>query len=147
MKAYQSRWIWLHMHVGQLHLHVRMWRAKHDVTAWQNAASGAIGQFLRQVISLKTFPRRAVIRQDLNLTRSGVSGANVASVCGAIFARISMGTFTDAFGPRMGFSGLLTLSSSAGASQPSSTTSAPWCSCWYTSHATILASLLFLAPS
>ena len=57
---------------------------------------------------------RAVIRQDLNLTRSGVSGANVASVCGAIFARISMGTFTDAFGPRMGFSGLLTLSSSAG---------------------------------
>lgn len=32
----------------------------------------------------------AVIRQDLNLTRSGVSGANVASVCGAIFARISM---------------------------------------------------------
>jgi nitrate/nitrite transporter NarK len=63
---------------------------------------------------------RAVIRQDLNLTRSGVSGANVASVCGAIFARISMGTFTDAFGPRMGFSMLLTLSSSAGKDRVSS---------------------------
>ena len=65
-----------------------------------------------------TIFRRAVIRQDLNLTRSGVSGANVASVCGAIFARISMGTFTDAFGPRMGFTGLLTLSSSAGEPRP-----------------------------
>jgi hypothetical protein len=64
-----------------------------------------------------------------------VSGANVASVCGAIFARISMGTFTDAFGPRMGFSGLLTLSSSAGEPQLSSSTNTPWCSCWYTSHA------------
>jgi NNP family nitrate/nitrite transporter-like MFS transporter len=65
---------------------------------------------------LSTFaaaPLITIIRQDLNLTRSGVSGANVASVCGAIFARISMGTFTDAFGPRMGFSMLLTLSSSA----------------------------------
>lgn len=57
----------------------------------------------------------AVIRQDINLTKSGVSGANVASVCGAIFARIAMGSFTDAFGPRMGFSALLSLTSSAGA--------------------------------
>lgn len=65
---------------------------------------------------LSTFaaaPLITIIRQDLNMTRSAVSGANVASVCGAIFARISMGTFTDAFGPRMGFSCLLSLSSSA----------------------------------
>jgi hypothetical protein len=30
-----------------------------------------------------------VIRQDLNLTKSGVSGANVAAITGTIFARVA----------------------------------------------------------
>ena len=30
-----------------------------------------------------------IIRQDLNLTKSGVSGANVAAITGTIFARVA----------------------------------------------------------
>jgi nitrate/nitrite transporter NarK len=56
-----------------------------------------------------------VIRQDLNLTKSGVSGANVAAITGTIFARVAMGSFCDAFGPRLGHAFLLSCSSTAGA--------------------------------
>lgn len=103
-----------------------------------------------------------IIRQDLNLTKSGVSGANVAAITGTIFARVAsehllrpfcrlmtpclldgvnlcsshavptfvldrlsllglastpvhaVGSFCDAFGPRLGHAFLLSCSSTAG---------------------------------
>jgi NNP family nitrate/nitrite transporter-like MFS transporter len=72
-----------------------------------------LGFFTAFTSTFAAAPLITIIRQDINLTKSGISGANVASVCGAIFSRIAMGSFTDAFGPRMGFSALLSLTSSA----------------------------------
>lgn len=50
-----------------------------------------------------------IIRQDLGLTKTDIGNAAIASVCGAICARILMGNFVDAFGPRYGFAGILLL--------------------------------------
>ena len=84
-------------------------------------------------------PLIATIRQDLNLTRSAVNGANIAAVSlaafwllcvlicmtsltpralyvqitGTVFARLMLGTFTNHFGPRYAMGFLLLLSSSA----------------------------------
>lgn len=43
----------------------------------------------------------AVPLQDaLDLTRTDISSAGIASVCGTIFSRVAMGVVTDAIGPR-----------------------------------------------
>jgi hypothetical protein len=105
-----------------------------------------------------TCPCPAVIRQDINLTRTEASGAAIASITGATvicacsllsdlqvhvplappvllttvrrmhvlpvniltvagtcFSRIAMGSFCDAFGPRMGHIMILSLTSAPGA--------------------------------
>lgn len=41
-----------------------------------------------------------VLQDALDLTRTDISNAGIASVCGTIFSRVAMGTMTDAVGPR-----------------------------------------------
>lgn len=41
-----------------------------------------------------------VLRDDLDLTNTDIGTAGIASVCGAIGARVVMGTLVDLFGPR-----------------------------------------------
>lgn len=63
---------------------------------------------------LSTFaaaPLISIIRQDLNLTRTGASCAAIASITGTCFSRIAMGSFVDAFGPRLGHIMILSLTS------------------------------------
>jgi NNP family nitrate/nitrite transporter-like MFS transporter len=63
---------------------------------------------------LSTFaaaPLISIIRQDLNLTRTEASGAAIASITGTCFSRIAIGSFVDAFGPRMGHIMILSLTS------------------------------------
>lgn len=58
-------------------------------------------------------PLVPVIRNDLDLTKSDLGGAAIASVTGAIFARILTGVLIDSFGPRYGHGFLQLLTSSA----------------------------------
>lgn len=45
-------------------------------------------------------PHPCTLQDALDLTRTDISNAGIASVCGTIFSRVAMGTMTDAVGPR-----------------------------------------------
>lgn len=50
-----------------------------------------------------------VVREDLNLNGASIGYAGVASVSGAVFGRIAMGTVCDTIGPRFGHASLMLL--------------------------------------